>query len=101
MIFINNMRRESIMIMSLLVDIEIDEIKTSLDNCDINEKEEYEPPNILGLSLLKGYQLMPYQIDTINFMKEKESITTNGIRGGLCQLQPGLGKSLVAISKCM
>jgi len=58
------------------------------------EKLGYRP-----LPISKKYNLMPHQIDIIKYMRRIENERNSyGLRGGILQLEMGLGKTLIAIS---
>lgn len=42
--------------------------------------------------------LFPHQLDMLEFMKKSESFTRYGIRGGILNVEMGLGKTLVALA---
>ncbi len=50
------------------------------------------------LPLKKGFSLRNVQIQAIDFMTQRESITHHGIKGGILMMKQGLGKSLTVIA---
>ncbi len=50
------------------------------------------------LPLKSKYSLYPHQIKSMTWLKEREDAIHYGIKGGIIALEPGLGKTLIAIS---
>lgn len=54
--------------------------------------------NIKGLPLNKNCSLLPYQVDILKTLHHEESKNHKGIRGGILDLEMGLGKTLIMLS---
>jgi SNF2 family DNA or RNA helicase len=69
----------------------------------IDQKSEQEDrlqeQNKFGIKLNRGLNLMPHQIEVIDWMKEIE-LRSNpfGVNGGVVSLEMGLGKSIISLS---
>ena len=63
----------------------------------VHNKQKSERP----LPLDPKYKLYSHQIKALAFMKSRNSLVHHGIRGGILQMQMGMGKSLVALSCCL
>ena len=50
------------------------------------------------LHLKSKFSLYPHQIQTLTWLRDRESAIHYGIRGGVVALEMGLGKSLIAMS---
>jgi len=59
----------------------------------------HRPPtkDDLALGLVAPYSLYPHQRKAIHWAKHRQSITQDGLQGGIIALEMGLGKTLIAL----
>jgi SNF2 family DNA or RNA helicase len=75
--------------------------QVKIKNSEIDDIEEYEEKNSIGIRLLKGFSIYNHQFEAIEWMKTKELYPRLGINGGILALTMGLGKTLTSTSVCM
>lgn len=79
-----------------------EEVKPQVQDSVIqDQKDDFSEPikELGGLRLRKPYQVLPYQVSAVQWMREREKIenTFHGIRGGLWDIEMGLGKTLMTL----